>query len=476
AADVLQRRAGLLFTPARRPAIERALEQSMKRLRVSDPGQFVALLGENGAVFDEVVHYITIGETYFFREPAQLDALRDTVFPALRAAKADRELRIWSAACASGEEAYSLAIAARNAGVTARILGTDVDRTRLAMARRGRYRQWSFRGMRPDEVDRYFVRDGQDYCLRPEIRRAVAFSALNLIEDQYPVPSTGAGIEVIFCRNVLIYFSTEVIERVCRRLLDSLSPDGWLFVGASDPPVMNHAECDVVQTPAGLAYQRRGASRRSGTTQTSWKPAPLKYEPTIAYIPTLPAPVAATIALPAPQAAARPVAAPSIGDPVGVAYASRDYNRVVELGSAALPARTATLADLALTVRAYGNLGRLDDAERFCIAALDRAPESSELHALHASLLLRAGHARPAAVAARRALYLDRDFIMARIALGDASARLGDAAAAMRAYSAALRQLDLLETTMPVPGTDGESRERVISSVRDRMKPAERAS
>ena len=148
-----------------------------------------------------------------------------------------RLIRAWSAGCASGEEAYSLAILLSQMGLgdEASVLGTDISQAALATARGGRYRDWSLRGASPDFMARYFRSAGPSWSLIEPVKRCVRFAFLNLALDAYPshVSSTHA-MDLILCRNVLIYFDAWTVEQVARRLRESLAPGGWLYVGHSE--------------------------------------------------------------------------------------------------------------------------------------------------------------------------------------------------------------------------------------------------
>ena len=144
---LLGERAGLRFAPNRQPAAELAMRRIMRDLQLSDPLQLARLAERDGDALHALLAEVTVGETYFFREMTQLEYVRHEVLPSFRELRStERPLRVWSAGCASGEEAYTLAILLREAGWsgTSRVLGTDVSRPRLVAARRARYTRWSF--------------------------------------------------------------------------------------------------------------------------------------------------------------------------------------------------------------------------------------------------------------------------------------------------------------------------------------------
>lgn len=470
ARDFVRQRTGLVFREARWPTFEAALVGAAGRAKESDLDAYLARLVAEPALLDDLVGEITVGETYFFREPQQFDVIRDEVVPALVSSRPrDHPLRIWSAGCATGEEAYTLAILTRGWRLDegARIVATDLSRTALAVGRRGLYSRWSLRGVSEDVIADYFQRVNERFDLVPALRDAVEFRYLNLAEDAYPSLQTGIwGMDLILCRNVLIYFDAETVAQVARRLIDSLSDDGWLLLGASDPPLGDLVSCDVVVTSAGLAYRRPG--RGSG-----WPKATSVSDPTFAPLPLPPLPAGA-----APEAPHPPPATATNGEPFAVrseleesvdgaaaarAYAERDFERAGELARALVQRDGSDPAPWIIQVRALANRGALEAAGRVCTAALDRHRTSAELNYLHAVLLAEARYYIEAASAARQALYLDRGLVVAHLLLGRALSRLGDIDGALRSLRNAQQVLSGMAPEGLVPATDGEPAGRLAA-------------
>ena len=457
AAALVRRRTGLVFSEARRSAFETGLQTAMRQAKLSDPDlkTYLARLAVEPALLDDLVAEITVGETYFFREPRQFAVLRGDILPALLSGRPpDRPLRVWSAGCASGEEPYTVAIMLRELGADrgAHIVGTDLSRGALAKAYRGRYTRWSLRGTPEHAVGRYFTPVGNQFELAAAVRAAVEFRYLNLAEDTYPSFATGVwGMDVILCRNVLIYFDAETVARAARRLIDCLSEDGWLLLGSSDPLLADLVRCEVVVTSAGLAYRRAGVRK--------------VVAPEI-HAPPIPSPPLEPARDPAPE----PPRASD--DPAEAArcYAARDYGRAAELAAALVRRDGSDPLLWIILVRALANRGELDAAGRACAAALDRHRASAEITYLHAVLLAEAGRFAEAAGAARRALYLDRGLVVAHLALGGALARLADTAGAHRAFRNARRLLAAMAPGELVPASDGEPAGRLAEMARVRMQ------
>jgi chemotaxis protein methyltransferase CheR len=451
-AAILRQRAGLVFQSLRRPTVETAANTVMRRVGIHAPESFVTLLSQPGAVFDDLMAEVTIGETYFFREAAHFALLRDRILPEFRARFGnERRFRAWSAGASTGEEAYSIAITLREQGVSADILATDISRARLAAARRAIYRRWSFRGVPQETIDRYFKATGDVYSLRAEIRRDVELRYLNLAADCYPSMANGVwGMDVIFCRNVLIYFDRDTIARVAEGLFESLADDGWILPGATDPPLSEFVKCEVVQTGAGLVYRRWRGERRRTSGETAYRsPLVPRGETTPSVYPPLPA-APEPVRREDPPLASRPLPAPEQPD-----------SGITPALSASDPATQA-----AARVRELANAGRLEEAGRDCAAALDVHRDSAELHYLHAVLVAQARQFAESARAARRALYLDRNMIVAHAILGTALAKSGDAAGARRAFDNAVRLLSTMDSDAVVPYSGGEPAGRFVEMTR----------
>jgi chemotaxis protein methyltransferase CheR len=337
-----------------------------------------------------------------------------------------------------------------------------VSRTALALARRAVYTRWSLRGV-PDHIVRtYFVQEGNRFALAPAIRDAVEFRYLNLAEDTYPSLSTGIwGMDLILCRNVLIYFDAETVARVARQLIDSLSDDGWLLLGASDPPLGELAPCDVVVTDVGLAYRRRGRGARPVASLVATTPCVPPQPPGLleqGHTPQSPGPLAKQE--PAPVV-------PEQGTPPGLAdaarsYVERDYESAAQQASRLVERDGSDPAPWIVLVRALANRGEREAAGRACAAALERHRSSAELAYLHAVLLSEAGRHADAVTAARRSLYLDRGLVVAHLALGGALARLGDTERACRSTQNARRLLAGMAPDAIVPASDGEPARRLV--------------
>lgn len=239
-----------LHSVARRHGLA-TVEELVRRLR----------LRADEAILSELVEAMTINETSFFRDGRPFEALRQSVLPELIRRRAEvRRLHVWSAACSSGQEPYSLALMLRHdfptlAGWNVRIIASDLSAAMLGRARAGRYSELEVgRGLPTALRDTYFERHGHSWHLRDEIRRAVEFLPINLSGQWPAIPP----LDLVLLRNVLIYFDTPTRQRILARIRTLLAPDGYLVLGGSET-THNLDDAYVPITFAGVSFFQQKA-------------------------------------------------------------------------------------------------------------------------------------------------------------------------------------------------------------------------
>jgi chemotaxis protein methyltransferase CheR len=385
---------GLHFPPERFGDLERGLISAAGE-RGRDPERYAGELLSASLTRSELellASHLTIGETYFFREKGSLDIFAQEIVPALLQARddGDRRIRIWSAGCCSGEEPYSLAMILSDmipdrAAWDVTILATDINPRFLAKAAAGIYGEWSFRETPVAVRERYFTKRGRNYEVHPRIRERVKFSSLNLASDAYPsLLNDTDAMDVIFCRNVLMYFPEERVKQVARNFHRSLAPGGWLIVGA--------AEASNGWFSPFAAVQRSGATlyRKNGAPEAAF-PSPFPYVETSFSFPPEPADLV-------PEAPPPPV--------VAECETAREEQRESQ-------------PDPVAEARRSANEGRLLEAEVWCERAISADRMSPSRHYLFASVQQEMGKRDAAEQSLQRALYLDHDFVLAHFALAN---------------------------------------------------------
>ena len=269
--EIVGSRLGLGFPEGRHREFVRAVGNNVDGLGYPDAKTFLESVA--GGVLgprelDLLASCVTIGETYFFRHMEQFDMFRDHVLPALIKTRwtNGRRLKIWSAGCSAGEEPYSIAMMTGGlvpdlVGWDITVVGSDVNRQSLKKANEGLFGEWSFRSVPEHIKARFFKKVGDKLEIVPEIRNLVRFSHINLIEQLHPVAHVGMDpVDVIFCRNVLMYFKPETQEQVINSLVRGLSDDGWLIVSPAEAAVVHHPELKAKIFPGVILYSKHKAS------------------------------------------------------------------------------------------------------------------------------------------------------------------------------------------------------------------------
>ena len=209
--------------------------------------------------WQNVMNALSVQETYFWREIDQVRALVQTLVPQWHARNANSTLRIWSAACATGEEPLTIAIALNEAGwferASIEIVATDASSKAIDRATRGVYRERAFRNLPAPLRDRYFERDGSDWRVRSSIHSRIKWGLANLMEEDQI--SHLADADFIFCRNVFIYFSESAISRVVRSFSRFIRPPGYLFVGAAESLIRMTTDFNLTEVDDAFVYVKR---------------------------------------------------------------------------------------------------------------------------------------------------------------------------------------------------------------------------
>jgi chemotaxis protein methyltransferase CheR len=297
ATRILADRCGLRFHQGNREL----LDEGLRRAAHAEGDTTARLLERlerdpSGVLLQAVVRHFTIGETYFFRHPEHFDALREQILPELmRHRRTTRMLRAWSAGCASGEEAWSLAMVLASqveAGFTFTVLGTDINRAALEAARTGVYGAWSRRGSMPG-LPRHLVEEPDGAArVSSELRERVRFEYLNLHDPVYPSLSSGTqGLDLIFCRNVLVYFQPEAARAVLERFHLCLVEGGYLVTSAFDAELAP-AGFETVRVGQVMVLRKRHNAAEPVAPRRAWPRTPMPAKDATGTAPKVPSPEA----------------------------------------------------------------------------------------------------------------------------------------------------------------------------------------
>jgi len=377
--------------------ISRAVAQRIKHCAAADDGAYLALLNSSAAELQALIDEVTVPETWFFRDMVPFRLLAEVVARDwVPAAAQGKILRILSVPCSSGEEAYSIAMTLHDAGLTPKsfcIDAVDISTRALERARAGVYGKNSFRGEESHFRERYFQQSGTSYELQAEVRNSVNFLAGNLLDGELL-----RGVErydVIFCRNLLIYFNRHKQEQALKKLHTLLVPDGLLFLGHAEAGCIDNRFFSPVRRARAFAFRRVDEAKRS---------APAKQ------------PLAAPAPRPAPKVRVRRAAAAPKATPAQVAA----------------PPSAPQLERWLQEAQRLADQGKLAEAASLCKSYLEHHAGSADAYYLLGIVRTAEGDHAEAGQLFHKAAYLDPRHYQALIHLAIHAEQQGDAAAAAK--------------------------------------------
>lgn len=391
---------------------------------VHNPPEYVERLRrlpEQHPIWQALLAELTVGETYFMRDSVQIKALREVILPALVQSK--RRLRLWSAGCATGEEAYTLAMLIDELVPDAsqrdiQIMGTDINAAALEIARAGRYREWSFRGTPKAVIERYFTQHAPHvYEIAPRLRGMVRFHHRNLIYDA-PEPQ-----DLIICRNVLLYFTRPQTELVETQLLHSLDANGWLLLSPIETLRSSRTAYQHLRFEGTPLYQKLPhAPIIKVTSETS---------------PTLAEPMPTVVSInPTYRQAVQALQRGQLTDALALSQAQLTQQ--------------ATPSLYTLVAASLMGLGDWENAYEHLQHALNLDSLHPESHYLLALLYMEEGDWLNARIALRAAIYCRPDFALAHLVSGDLFMLEQESERAARAWSSARRFANELSADTPL--------------------------
>lgn len=448
--DFVAARIGLHFPQERWRDLERGLVAATPELGQPDAESCVRWLLSAALTRSHIeilASHLTIGETYFFREKKGLEILETRIVPELLRSRRDgeRHLRIWSAGCCTGEEPYSIAILLDRlipdqTAWNITLLATDINPRFLRKAAEGMYGEWSFRET-PEWIRAQYFRRRKDgrYELSAHIRRKVTFSYLNLADDVYPslLNNTNA-MDVIFCRNVLMYFTAERAKKVIRNLRRALVEGGWLIVNPTETSNSLFSLLTPVEFSGAVLYRK--------TKDNAPAYAAIGYQAPVSQPGLFPAEAMQSVA-PAEMQPEPP------------------EQMTTTAPSDTHPHEQSNCEALSLDARTCANQGRLGEAIAWCEQAIATDKMNPARHYLLAAIQQEQGQAEAAAQSLNRALYLDSGFVLAHFALGNLRLSQSRQREAERHFTNALAALRTHPHDEILPESEGLTAGRFVEIV-----------
>ena len=474
---------GLHFPKNRWGELEKKISDLAEENGFQDAGDFIRqLLSESPAKsrIEHLASYLTVGETYFYREPRSFEVLKENILPEMiqDRRKTGKRLRIWSAGCCTGEEPYSIAVLltrlipdVKDWNIT--ILATDINPSFLKKAREGIYSKWSFRNTPKWVIKNYFERiDENHFRVAERIKNMVTFSYLNLADDVYPaLMNYTNAMDAIFCRNVLMYFTPKSVKSVAGSFFHSLIDGGWLIVSPAETMLLKSSRFVTVNFPEITLYKKDlykhivEQKREWNIKETDSLPAkhPAKTIPDLQSVDY--------ISKPAPPGQKPPMkripskrkariektvmSKPARHEEALTLYHQGSYDEAEEKLLSLLSTNNQDYNAYPLLARVKANQGKLNDAIEWCEKAISRDKLKADLHYLRATILLEQDLPDEAMLSLKRALYLEPRFALAHFALGNILLRSGRVKETEKHFRNALKELSKHDREVILPESDG---------------------
>jgi chemotaxis protein methyltransferase CheR len=480
----ISRLIGLHFPDNRLKDLERGVLSTAKELRLDENiykmnDWLTELLSGSGSSENDMkvlTSHLTIGETYFFREKPALDFFQKIVIPDIikRRHGSNRHIRVWSAGCSSGEEPYTIAIILReiipdiiNWRIT--ILATDVSLQSLQKGTEGIYTPWSFREVNKEITEKYFIRSGNNREIKPEIKKMVTFAYLNLAGDSYPsIANNTQDMDVIFCRNVLMYFTPDKIRETGRRFFRALDEKGWLITSQVELNDEYFSPFSRVRFDKGIFYgkkkscEHKSASVKSISVTASSKSSSVSKFKRIK--PPLKKDKVPEHGIHNESSAKQKHSVPNNESTElfinpEILFESGKYRACVDECLRLVEVDANNSHILKLIVKSYANMGKLSEARKWGEILISRKDaqgiSSAETYYLYATILIEQNELNLAEEAIKKALYIDPNHLFAHLTMGNLMNTGGKNQRAGKHFQIVCDLLEVYRDDELVPGSDG---------------------
>ncbi len=451
--DYIHEQSGIFLEQAKFDSLRISLITRATRFGLDALTDYYKILSADEGEFRELMNLVTINETSFFRFPAQFDALRTAVIPEILERKGSdaKAFRVWSAGCSTGEEPYTIGMSLIDSGIEGlghqpEILGTDVSSSALARAQLAVYPARALANLSHDVLTRFFELTPEGYRVRQVVRRLVDFSYHNLIKEPYPLALMG-NWDIIFCRNVTIYFRLESTRRVVNNFFESLNPGGYLFIGHSETLTSITDRFEPVEVGGVFLYRKpaprpmvsfaeRVEARKRETPRPARPERPVHVRSALEATPVVPEPQVVQPAAPAEAA--------SVDELIVRAREASAEGRTSDalaLATQALKADSSRAEAYLLAAFAHADTGDFESALDESNRALAIDPLLASARYVLGLIYLRTDRLDEAMFEFKRTIYTDADFVLAHLNLANLYRARGAVEDAAREYENALAAL-----------------------------------
>lgn len=410
---IIHEKLGIVVKPDNQDLIKFIIKSSTENANdLADYINKLKISDANSIILKQLIATITIGETYFFRDKKQMDALQQFVIPNIikkKIASDKKTLRVWSAGCSSGEEIYTMIIMFNEllpelSSWNYQFLATDINTDSLSKAIEGRFRSWSMRAIPRKIQDKYFDFDGRDYIIKNEIKNKATFEYLNLNSNLYPSLLNGTSDQdLILCRNVLIYFDIQHVSSIIEKLSSSLCDNGFLLLGASDPCLVENTKLSNSNIIPSLWVKSSILTKSITSKQVNIR----KPAMTVSMVPRK-----------SDIKFTKSHDMKSIKSKIDLLESQSKWDEIISVVNASLLLSDKESSLYVTKANALANLGKTKEALEECEKCLRNDPLNAEAYFIKALILSEMQKPSEAEKSFRKALFINPDFLICRYQLG----------------------------------------------------------
>lgn len=469
----IESRTGIYIDDGKQNSFKISLDARIRILGIKDYDTYYSLITTNAIgkkEFDELLNLILIKETFFFRDDRQLNVLTKNILPELIERKKEKEIKIWSAGCATGEEPYSIAMAIMEShlpdDINVSIYATDISAGALKRAKEGIYNKSSMRAVDKEMINKYFTHKDGQYFLNDRVKQRIRFDTINLIEPFFPRETD--PVDIVFCKNVIIYFRLDTVKKVIRRFYNALADGGCLFVGHSESLWQISDDFELEEISGIFFYRKDGKNKMMSVKKWSQQKEKTVniMDPTYQRLPSsLVKKTARHITL-TPQVVREKASQQHVGMMhkkdvskwmmKGVPPAEVDnYESILEDIEEVLQDDPKNANIHLLAGKIYANMGLYDKALKKGMDVLEVNDLSDNAYLLIGSIYYKTGEKEKAASSFKKAIYLDDTSLLAHYYLGNLYKDAGFIEQAVNEYKHVIRIFE----------TNPESKEWLVGEV-----------
>jgi len=472
----------LSFPKERWDDLERNITSAAREFGYPDAEKFIYHIISSPLTRDHaemLASHLTINETYFWREPQSFEILEQKILPELIQLRQneDKRIRVWSAGCSAGEEPYSIAIALRRnipeiEKWNISILASDINPKIMQKANAGIYSHWSFRSSPAWLKEKYFVeKEKGKFEIVHLVKKMVSFDYLNLAEDVFPSPVNNTNaMDIIFCRNVLMYFTPERIKQVISGFFNTLVDGGYLVVGGSELFYQNYLQFEPVNYAGAIVYRKKRANELYKTTPLCFEIPPqldlteTLFQPLVEKVKIIDPPKPATNEKKTVVEIIPPKK--SKFEEARQLYLLGFYSEVI----AQFSDFAKTPDEFKLLIRSYANQGKLTEAITLCEKAIAANKLDPTIYYLQATIHQEQNQTDEAIASLKRTMYLDPDFVLPYYSLGNIYFHQGNLAGAKKNYRNVLSILEKIKQDEILPESEGLTAGRLKEIINTTIK------